>query len=208
MTHTAKRFAFIALMMVSSLSSAQQGDDWQGDKWRFYIGGFWPNLSSEVAINADGSPPTPPVSIEDVLGVNEQELAAWGGLRRNFGKRHSLEFEYFSLNRDGVVSDTFDPPIEVSDAIIESASINTLYKTSVGRVTYGYSVISRERSRLDLKAGLHVASLEAELGFTGAVCDPTTTPSQPPGCPVGQSGVAAEDVAAPLPHLGASSATC
>jgi hypothetical protein len=194
----------LALAAVTPLGAAEADGDWQTDKWRAYVGAFWPSLDSRIGINAEGLPPLPPIRVEDALGVGENKLTAWGGLRWQVAKRHSVEFEYFSLNRNGGVSDTFDPPIRIADVVIEAGSIDTSYETSIGRVTYGYSVVSRQRSRLKLKAGLHVASLSATLGYSGAICSPATTPTQPPGCPTGRNGVAGEDVTAPLPHFGFS----
>ncbi len=57
---------------------------------------------------------------------------------------------------------------------------------------------------VQLKAGLHLANLDAGFNLSGNVCDPSTTPSVPPGCPAANTGVTNSDVTAPLPHLGAS----
>lgn len=174
------------------------------DPFRIYVGGFWPKIDSEIAINGDTLPPVPPLDVEDFLGVEDSKGAVWGGIGWHFANRHSLEFEFFSLNREGFESGTFSPPEQIGDMFIEEGSINTVYDMSLSRITYGFSVIRNERADFQLKAGLHVLTLEAGLALAGQICDPTTTPSSPPGCPLFGTGEASEDVTAPLPHLGAS----
>ena len=51
---------------------------------------------------------------------------------------------------------------------------------------------------------MHFASLKTDIGISGAICDPTTTPSTPPGCPPLGTSTENEDVSAPLPHFGAA----
>jgi hypothetical protein len=174
------------------------------DPWRVYVGVFDASVNSEINFNGDVLPPGPPLDIEDLLGVKDSKVAAWGGVSWRFARRHTVEFEYFELNRGASESDTFEPPIQVGDFIIEAGEISTSYDTAVGRLTYGFSMIRGERSDLQLKAGLYIASLKADLGLAGAICDPTTMPPMPPGCPVEATASESEDVSAPLPHLGLS----
>jgi len=184
--------------------NADAQDDWFDDPWRVYAGAFYASVNSEISINGDDLPPAPPIDVEDVLGVEDGKAVGWAGIGWHFAQRHSLEFEYFTLNRSGSKSETYSPPVQVGDLFIEAGQISTRYDTSVGRLTYGFSVMRSDRSDLQLKAGLHIATLEAALGLAGAICDPTTTPSTPPGCPVANTGEESEDVSAPLPHFGAS----
>jgi len=173
------------------------------DRFRVYLGGFWPEIDSKIGINGDVIPPGPPVSIEDTLGVEDSDGVAWGGASWRISRRNSLEFEMFALNRDGGVSGTFTPPIQIKDFIIESGAVATSYDTSVGRLTYGFSLVRNERMDLQLKAGLHLAKLEAGIQFSGAVCEGIPAPP-PTGCPTGTTGAVSEDVTAPLPHFGGS----
>jgi len=171
------------------------------DPFRFYLGAFRPKVTSEININGEILPPGPPIDVEDTLAVEDSKTVAWGGIAWHISNRNSLEFEVFSLKRDGGVSETFDPPIQIGDTIIESGAISTAYDTSVARLTYGFSLLRDERMDLQLKAGLHVAELSVALQLAGAICGPGTTP---PGCPTGSTRAENEDVTAPLPHFGAS----
>jgi hypothetical protein len=193
----------LPLLAMSSIAWGQNLAD-PDHKHRVYLGGFWPKIDSKIAINGEDFTPLPPINVEGVLRVPDSKGAAWGGIDWKISRRNALEVEYFSLNRNGGISDTFSPPLEVGDGFIESGQINTFYNTSIMRLTYGYSVMSSERMDLQLKAGIHVAKLEAGLQISGQICTPNTTPSVPPGCPTAQTETASEDVSAPLPHFGAS----
>ena len=194
------------LILMAGAAVAQGGGTYDqfNDRFRIYLGGFWPSVDSKIGINGDVIPPGPPVDVEDTLGVEDSDGVAWGGARWRISRRNSLEFEMFALNRDGGVSGTFSPPIQIGDTFIESGGINTSYDTSIGRLTYGFSLIRDDRMDIQLKAGLHLAKLEAGIQFSGAVCDQTTSPTTPPGCPAGTTGSESEDVTAPLPHFGGS----
>jgi hypothetical protein len=193
-------------MSLSISSVALAADDYTmfSDPWRVYVGAFNASVNSEIGINGDIVPPGPPIDVEDVLGVDDSKTVAWGGIAWHFARRHSLELEIFDLNRNDSVSDTFTPPLQVGDLLIENGQISTSYDTNLARLTYGFSVIRSERANLQLKAGLHIASLEVAVQLAGSICDPTTTPPVPPGCPVASSGADSQDVTAPLPHFGAS----
>jgi hypothetical protein len=195
--------AFISLVFALP-AAAENNYDQFNDRFKLYLGGFWPSLESKIGINGDVTPPAPPISIEDTLGVEDSSGVAWGGARWRISRRNSLEFEYFQLQRDGVISGAFSPPTQIGDTFIESGAINTQFDTSVGRLTYGFSVIRNERMDVQLKVGLHVAKLDAAFGLSGNVCSPATTPTTPPGCPAATKGSESEDVTAPLPHIGGS----
>jgi hypothetical protein len=183
---------------------AEDTYDQINDPFRIYLGVFAPSVSSKININGDSLPPGPPISIEDQLGVEDSQEVAWGGVEWRISRRNSLAFETFLLNRDGGKSGTFEPPIQVGDTTIESGAIGTSFDTGVSRLTYGFSVQRSERSDLQLMAGLHIASLSVGMQLSGNICDPTTDPTMPPGCPTASTGVAGEEVTAPLPHFGVS----
>ena len=193
-----------ASLLFSFTAAAETGDEWFNDKFRVYVGGFWATVDSTININGEVAPPGPPVSIEDVLGVEDSKGVAWGGGRWRISKRNSLEFEAFSLKRDGSDSGTFSPPIQVGDTFIESGGIATSFDTGVARLTYGFDLVRDERMDLQINAGLHVASLEFGIQMSGNVCDPTTNPTTPPDCPAATTGAETEQVTAPLPHFGVS----
>ena len=196
----------LAALILTLFASTAFAEDYaiMNDPWRVYIGAFNATVDSKITINGEDLPPVPPIDLEDLLGVTDSKTVAWGGIGWHFARRHSVEAEFFSLNRGASVTETFDPPLQIGDTILESGTVGSSYDTTVYRLTYGFSAIRTERSDFQLKGGIHVASLKANLGIEGAICNPTTTPSVPPGCPPLGSSTENEDVTAPLPHIGLS----
>ncbi len=199
-------FPSCLVLIIASLPPVQAQDENKperfDDRFRIHLGGFFPQTSSKIGINGSVVSP-PPIDIEDLLGVEDSSSVLWGGASWRISRRNSLEFEYFSLNRDGFIN-LIPDPIAVGDLIIESGSINTAFDISVGRLTYGFSVVRRDRWEIQLKAGLHVADMFSGLQLSGAVCD-VSMGQMPPGCPGGQTPPEeVEDVTAPLPHFGGS----
>lgn len=194
------------LGILAFVSSASADDEYERfkDPFRIYVGGFWPTIDSEIGVIGDVLPPGPPIGVEDLLGVTDSKGVVWGGIAWHFANRHSLEFEHFTLNRDGATSETYSPPIQIGGNFIEAGEISTAYNTRLSRFTYGFCVFESERSDFQLKAGLHVAKLEAGIGLAGLICDPSTVPTEPPGCPASGTSTVSEDVTAPLPHFGGS----
>jgi hypothetical protein len=199
-------FAGGIAMSLSFSSVAASDSDYPmlDDPWRVYVGAFNANVNSEIGIDGELLPPIPPIDVERVLGLDDSKTVAWGGAAWHFAPRHSIEVELFSLNRSDAVSDTYDPPLQFGDLVIENGQISTSYDTNLVRLTYAFSLIRGERSDLQLKAGVHVASLSVALQLAGSVCSPETNPSFPPNCPVSSTGDDNESVTAPLPHFGAS----
>ena len=66
---------FIAaiLVLAAGAASAQDNPTYAqfNDRFRVYLGGFWPEVDSKIGINGDFLPPGPPVDVEDTLGVVE-----------------------------------------------------------------------------------------------------------------------------------------
>ena len=166
-----------------------------------YVGGFFPSMSSKIAINGEAVTP-PPIEVEDVLGVDDDNAVAWAGFQWHISQRNSLEFEYFQLNRNGFINFVPDP-VEIGDLIIESGSINTAFDIAVSRLTYGFSLVRNDRMDVQIQGGLHIADMSIALQLSGAVCDVAMGEMSP--CPAGQTApLQSEDVTAPLPHLGGS----
>jgi len=198
-------FAAVILLLAANLYAQAPAEGEYAnfnDPFRVYLGGFYPKMDSEIAINGDVVTP-PPLDIENELGLQEGKFVGWGGAKWRISRRNSLELEYFALNRDGLV-DLFPEPVEVGDLVIESGSISTAFDVAVTRLTYGFSLKRSERSDLQAKAGLHIADMSIGLQLAGAVCDRRLGES-PPGCPTGQAPpLETEEVTAPLPHFGLS----
>ena len=190
----------LLILLPAHLFAAEDGTK-ADQRWRFYVGGFSPTVDSQITINGDiGTPP--PLIPEDVLGMEDGKTVPWGGVDWNIAKRHSLELEYFQLDRDGARG--FDgESIEIGDYIVESGAITSTSSIKLGRLTYGYHVMERERSEIQINAGLHFADFSVAFQMLGNVCDISV--GEAPPCPLIASPVAeSETLTAPLPHIGGS----
>ena len=195
------------IAMILSVSSVAVADDYNpmlDDPWRVYVGGFYASVDSKLTLSGDNLPPVPPIDVEDILGVEDSKLVGLLGVGWHFKRRHSLELELFTLNRNDTLSDTFVPPIQIGDFSIEDGQITTSYDTNITRLTYAYSIMRGERYDFQLKAGIHIADFNVVVQLSGSVCGPETDPLIPPGCPPASSGDDSESKSAPLPHFGAS----
>jgi hypothetical protein len=191
-------------LSVSSVAVAADDNPMLVDSWWVYTGAFNASVDSTININSDALPDIPPIDVERTLGLDDSKVVALAGAAWHFAPRHEVGFEWFRLNRSDSVTDIFDPPLRVGNFFIEDGQLSTSYDTDLARLTYAYSIMRSERSDLQLMAGIHIANFNVEVQLAGTVCGPTTTPSEPPNCPVSSSGDDGQGVTAPLPHFGAA----
>lgn len=172
-------------------------------RFEVYLGGFFPDVNSEISINGEVLPPGPGLDFEEVFGLEDSKAVLWGGARWRISRRNHLEFEFFALNRDGQRTAISDP-IQIGDSIVQvGGDVTSEFDLSLGRLTYGFSIIRNERMDIQLKAGLHVADLSTSVTLSGAACE-VTDPSNPT-CIAGTVPVVeSEEITAPLPHFGGS----
>lgn len=174
-----------------------------GKSITFYLGGFYPRVSSTIRLDADIFGDTDigdTISLEDELGLEQGETVLWGGMAWRMSKRNSLEIEYFQLNRSGSEAAVTNP-FQLGNSLVKAgAQVDTVFDVDIGRVTYGYSFIKKERWDLDVKGGLHWLRLDAEITLSGEIVDITTDKVIEAGSSVTEGGA----IGAPLPHIGFS----
>ena len=173
------------------------------DRFAIYIGGFFPQVDSSLRIDGDIIGPGDGLDAENVFGLEDSKSVLWGGVSWRISRRNSLEFEFADLNRNGFVQAATDE-LDIGDSIVQAgASIDSKFDLTLGRLTYGFSILKDEKKDLAVKAGLHIADIGVGLFFTGAVC---VDGEVPPNCSIFGSTprLESEEVTAPLPHLGGS----
>jgi hypothetical protein len=169
------------------------------DEYSIWLGGFFPNLDSRIRLDPGIGSPGDDIDFEDTLGLDDSKSVGFGGFRWRMSPRHMLEFELIQLNRRGLVVGISED-LNIGDYEVRIGSqIDTVFDVTLGRMTYGYNVISSDKTALNLKAGLHIASLDTVLKLSGAVFKD--------GIPIGDPATVVEEgggINAPLPHFGAS----
>lgn len=199
--------ACLSLLFVLATGPVAAADDGQfkalNKRFHVYLGGFFPDVDTTISINGEILPDNPALNFEDVFGLDDSKTVLWGGARWRISRRNSLEFEFVQLNRDGSTTLVTDD-IEIGDSILQAgARVDTTFDTTIGRLTYGFSLVRNDRMDIQLKAGLHIADVSTTLLATGAVC---VDGEIPPNCSIFASTPRreGEDITAPLPHFGGS----
>lgn len=204
------KFRIVLLMcfaLLTTAGTAAAADEGQfrvlSPRFSVYLGGFFAEVDSKISIDGTRLPDNPVLDLENVFDLEDSKATLWGGARWHISRRNSLEFEFVDLNREGTRGFVTDP-IEVGDSIIQAgAAVDTTFDTTLGRLTYGFSIVKNERMDIQLKAGLHIADLSTSIGARGAVC---VDGEIPPNCSffASEPRIESEEVTAPLPHFGGS----
>ena len=174
------------------------------NRWEFWAGGFFPDMSTDIRLDSAEFDSGTSFNLEDELGLNDSKSVLWGGFRWRISRRNQLEAEISNLNNSGFVAFR-TRPLNIDDfTVTAQADIATEWDLKIVRFTYAYSMISRERHDLSIKAGIHLAATELDILATGDIRDEDTgmtvcSPSPP--CSV---GVTTDDFTFPLPHAGLS----
>ena len=199
-----KLVSFIVFVVVSGSligNASAEDNPVMTDRFQIYIGGFFPQVDSTIKINGDIYGPGDGLDAENAFGLEDSKSVLWGGVRWRISRRNALEFEFADLNRNGHVGAATDE-LKIGNSIVQvGAAIDSTFDLTLGRLTYGFSILKDEKKDLAVKAGLHIADIGASLMFTGAVC---VDGEVPPDCSLFGSTprFETEDVTAPLPHFG------
>ncbi len=200
--------SFFFIVLVTSIAgnanaASDRDSPMLDDQFALYLGGFFPQVSSTIQLDGkiigDGNE----ISFENAFGLEDSKSVLWGGARWRISRRNMLEFEFADLNRNGSVTVVSDP-IEIGDSVAQvGARIDSFFDVTLGRLTYGFSIMKDEKKEILLKAGLHIADLGVGFQLSGAVC---VDGEVPPNCSVFGSTprLESESVTAPLPHFGAA----
>ena len=190
------------LVMASTVAVADSPDEgapFLDDRYSFWLGAFFPNVDSRFRLDSSAGVPGDEIDFEDTLGLEDGKNVGFGGFRWRMSPRNLVEFELVQLNRSGLV-EGISKPLNIDDYEIRvGGRIDTEFDVTIGRLTYGFTVLNTETSEVALKAGLHLTKVHTLFRLSGAVFKdgiPVGTPSS-----VVEEG---EDVAAPLPHPGLS----
>lgn len=159
------------------------------------LGGFFPRISTDVSLSGSSGQGTE-VSGDD-LGLNETSPSAWLSFNWRFLPRHKIHLEYFQLNQEGNRSAGRDFNFG-SSSIGFGASLDSELNLGLGRFTYGYSFIRKEKLDVQFQVGFHVATAKVTVTAAGNV--------RRNGVPVRGRSVteSSSTMTFPLPHIGGS----
>jgi hypothetical protein len=189
----------VVVATVAAADSPDEGAPFLDDRYSFWLGAFFPNVDSRFRLDSSSGAPGDEIDFEDTLGLEDSKTVGFGGFRWRISPRNLVEFELVQLNRSGLI-EGISKPLDIGEYDIRvGGRIDTEFDVTIGRLTYGFTVINTDKSEVALKAGLHLTKAHTLFRLSGAVFKD--------GIAVGTASSVVEegeDVAAPLPHLGLS----
>ncbi|UKJ06305.1 hypothetical protein [Solitalea lacus] len=139
---------------------------WFVSKFSVTGGGFFPINNTKVQVGAsDGSTGTE-IDFEDDLNLNKNTQTFLLGFSTHLGKRHKLEFNYFTIHRSS--SGTLDKEIHFGDSIYPvNANVDAFFDTDILRFSYGYAFISNPKVEAGASFGFHLVKMNAGIAGQG-----------------------------------------
>jgi hypothetical protein len=149
--------------LLATAAQAQSGaGTGSGDdaRWAIYIGGFFPEVDSDLRLNAPELGLSPSIDFEDLgleSDVSVLRLGAMYRLSRN--GRHVLELEYIAIDRDGRF--VLNEDLEIGGVVFPvGVDVDAQIKTEDLDLHYMYNVLKGDRGWLGLAVGFHALQLE------------------------------------------------
>ena len=169
---------------------------WDGT-FQLRIGGFYPDLESSIRIDSDAGRIGDGLKFERDLGMPESKTTFYGGLSWRFAPKHVLEWEYFDLGRDGII--TTDRSWDIGDTtILANGQVASTFNVRINRLTYKYRFVDNSKTYMTLMAGLHGLRTYASLVLSGDLVVNGEPIFVLPDDPVAE----VEKTKLPLPHFG------
>lgn len=158
------------LVLVAGVGTAGAQDDefTRGnglrDRFRLGAGAFFVNHKTFARLNPAGSQDIPGVNLEVDTEVPKDQVDFRLDGHFRISRRHRLDFGYWSMNRGAVSRLTGD--IEWDGEVFPvDSNVATIWETSVTRIEYRFSAISRENLDLSLSLGLFAMKVTTGIGL-------------------------------------------
>lgn len=159
------------------------------------FGGFFPTIQSTLSYDGSDGTQGSEIDLSDDLGLDDFSASVWVGLGWRFLPRHQLQIEWFQLNQSGDATAVRE--FNFGDTTISvGAALSSKLDFNLGRITYGYALLSDEKYQLSLMAGAHIATAKATVTATGQL----SVGGGPPF--TGTQTESTSTYTFPLPHLG------
>lgn len=166
------KYRLLALLLGSVLSCSVYAagnslNPMLDDKFTFRLGATYMKADGSFSSTPDGES-TDKISTGD-LGVDDSEANLYFGARWRFTERWRLTFNYFGLDIDSKVQETFD---ELDFGDIDASgflSVDTKFNTDFYVAQIGYSFLKNDRAELGIGVGVHVVDFDTKLKVSGGI---------------------------------------
>jgi hypothetical protein len=146
------------------------------DKWGFGLGGFVLDFDTTASVNT-GTVIGGSIGLESDLGLESDKKTFRADGFYRFNARHSLEFAYFSISRDG--ASILDERIEFVDEDGETvifdvgADVESEFLTRMFKATYRYTFVNNGRTEAGFNAGLSTYKFGLRIAGEATINDGT-----------------------------------
>ena len=190
--------AFLLALSGTSIAEGTEPDSINWDyTFQLRAGVFFPDLDSSIRIDSSLGSIGDGLDFERDLGMSESKSTFYGGASWQFAPKHILEWEFFDLGRDGVV--TAEGSWDIGDTtVLANGQIASTFNVRINRLTYRYRIFEDATKNLVLMAGVHATRAEASLALSGDLIVDGEPVFVLPDRPVTEL----EKSVFPLPHFG------
>jgi len=179
------RFITLWLAIAFAGNVLAADETWRKDRFSFGVGFYRPNVDTRISVSDPVSGRSGTLlDLEKDLDLKDRKSQFMIDTHFRFAKRHAIEFDYISLQRNSTKTILFEIDYD-GDIFPIDADVNVKFETDVTRLAYRFSFINNEKMEIAASVGLHITDLKVGLNIEG---DPESF----------------NDVTAPLPTLGGS----
>lgn len=133
------------------------------------LGAFAASSNTEARLDSPSGVGTS-IDMEDLMGLDSNDVVFQGLARWRFTQRWRLELEHFELNRSN--SKAITGQIEWGDQTFPvNTVVDTEFNIAVTRLSVGYSFFQRQDKELGIALGFHVTDLQAGMSAGGGNAD-------------------------------------
>lgn len=132
------------------------------DRFRIQLGGYFPQITSRVALAPSGIGAGTAINLEELLDLeNREKVFRLKGYWR-FGLKHRFDFGWYEVDRSS--SGTVDEEFEWGGDTIEIDSyVDSTFKAGVFTALYGYSLVHNSKIESGVSVGISGLDFSASL---------------------------------------------
>ncbi len=131
-------------------------------RFEFRVAAFSDSVDTKIVRNASDGTPGSEIDLENVLGLSDEETILQLDAIFRIGDYHRIELGYFELERSGTT--TLQSAIDFGDETFDAATtIDSIFDTTIFRISYAYSLINDDQKELGFMAGLHFSRFNTEI---------------------------------------------
>ncbi len=159
--------ASLILQPLVQVAQAEEGTR-TPDTVRIFVGGFFAQLDTDTKVTSSGLGGRK-ISLEDDLGLDDDDTVFFGGVRWRISKRHSVGITQLVLDRDG--DQTVTRELAIGDKVFAiNTMTETLFDYRTTHFDYRYSFYASDRLNAGLLLG--ISDIDFEFEVVGTVTGP------------------------------------